>query len=95
MENQTKSPYIPGLKPGVLRRVINKHATSKQSHNRKLNQKFVKEHKTFVREWDAVLFDYLKSNEKPSYSEFREMLADKAPDFEGSSRSLFYYLQKH
>ena len=72
-----------------------KHATSKQSHNRKLNQKFVKEHKTFVREWDAVLFDCLKSNEKPSYSEFKEMLADKAPDFGGSSRSLFCYLQKH
>lgn len=72
-----------------------KHPSSKQSHNRKLNKQFVQTHKAFVREWEAVMFDYLKSNETPDYDDFKEMLEQDVSDFEGSARSLFYYLQKH
>lgn len=72
-----------------------KHPTGEQSHNRKLNKLFMKQHKEFVNMWSDYLFDCLKNGEKPEYSDFKDMLAEEVPDFKGSVRSLYFYLQKH
>lgn len=71
-----------------------KHPTSKQSHNRKLNKQFIKNHKDFVKDFEYLMFEDLKDGVN-SYQDFKDLLSDRVPDFQGSARSLYFYLKNH
>lgn len=70
------------------------HPSGKQSHNRKLNKQFAKEHKDFIKDFDYLLFEDLKDQVNP-YPDFKDLLNERVPDFKGNVYSLYCYLKNH
>lgn len=75
------------------------HQTSEQAHRRKINQKrnreFLRKHKHFEDAWAEVCLDCYKDGTEPGYSDFKDLVQEFASDYEGSVRSLYYYVQNH
>lgn len=71
------------------------HPSSKSAHNRKINKQYLKAHKHLIDDWDTCLLDIYKNGEKADYSDFKHFMSEYDPEFSGSIRSLYLYLQHH
>lgn len=75
------------------------HQTGEQAHRRKVNQKrnreFLQKHKHFEDGWAEVCLDCYKNGTEPGYSDFKDLVQEFESDYEGSVRSLYYYVQNH
>lgn len=69
-----------------------RHASGAQAHRRKLNKKFVKTHTKFMDDWTQEMFYALKDGEKAGYNDFKKLLLDEVPDYDGNIRSLYWYV---
>lgn len=54
-----------------------------------------KAHKHLIDDWDDCLLDIYKNGEKADYSDFKHFMSEYDPEFSGSIRSLYLYLQHH
>lgn len=72
-----------------------KHPSSKSSHNRKVNKQYLKTHKHLGDDWGAWALDIVKNGEQITYSDFKDFMSEYDPDFSGSIRSLYFYVQNH
>lgn len=68
------------------------HASGAQAHRRKLNKKFVRTHKEFMDDWTQEVFYALKDGEKATYADFKALLLEDVPDYDGNIRSLYWYI---
>ena len=75
------------------------HQTSEQAQRRKTNLKhnraFLKRHKHFDDAWAEVCLDCYKDGVEPGYSDFKGLVQEFEPDYQGSVRSLYYFVQNH
>ena len=75
------------------------HKTPQQAHNQKINKQankaFLKRHPRFENNWNEVIFDCYKNGEEASYDDFKQLVNQTEPDFNGKIRSLWFYIQKH
>lgn len=75
------------------------HKTPQQAHNQKINKQankaFLKRHPHFENNWNEVIFDCYKNGEEAGYDDFKQLVYQTEPDFNGKIRSLWFYIQKH
>lgn len=73
-----------------------RHPSAEQAQRRKVNQKhnraFLKQHKHFEDAWLEVCLECYKNGTEPTYGDFKDLVYQFEPDYEGSVRSLYYYV---
>lgn len=80
-----------------------KHRSPKQKHNAKknakLNQEFLKQHKSFVKNLDEISFEIAKgswgTDDKFDYQLFKQIFNESGLEFTGNLYSLYNYYLKH
>lgn len=72
-----------------------RHPSSKSAYNRKINKQYLKAHTHLSDDWAACVLDVYKNGKKVTYNNFKDFMAEYDPEFEGSVRSLYSYLQSH
>ena len=72
------------------------HAGSKRKRNRKQNEKknkeFLKVHKNFEDDWAQICLDCYKNEKEPTYDDFKMLVDEIDPDFDGSKYSLYKFI---
>lgn len=70
-------------------RTKQKHA---RKQNKKKNKEFLKQHKHFEDAWAEVCLECYKDGEEPSYNDFKMLIDEFEPDFDGNKYSLYKYV---
>lgn len=60
--------------------------------NRKRNEEFLKQHKHFEDAWGEVCLECYKDGEEPSYDDFKMLIEQFDPNFDGNKYSLYKYV---